>query len=147
MAARAFSVEDGVQSTSTLVAKRDKEFSDIDLTFAKRPTGDVYKKESLAAVKQSVKNLLLTNHNEKPFMPYFGGNLNNLLFELADDYFDTDLDEQIKLAISNYEPRAEVLAVDINHEPDRNNINCTITFRVVSVNEIVSVTTSVSRVR
>ena len=147
MPARAFATEDGIQDKSTLVATRNREYSDIDLAFAPRPDGDVYKKEAAAAVKQAVKNLLLTNHGEKPFKPLFGGNLNDLLFELSDDYFDTDLDDQIKLAISNSEPRASVLAVDINQQPDRNNINCTITFRVKSLNEIITINTSVSRLR
>lgn len=147
MAVRAFSIEDGNTSGSTVNSTRDREYKDIDLTLTKKPTGDVYKKESLDSVKQAVKNLLLTNEFEKPFRPFFGGNLNSLLFELADDYFDTDLDEQIRTAISNYEPRAEVVGLDIDHEPDRNNIACTVTFRVINLNVITSVTTSVSRVR
>ena len=79
MAARAFSIEDGNTSGSTVNSTRDREYRDIDLTLTKKPTGDVYKKESLDSVKQAVKNLLLTNEYEKPFRPFFGGNLNNLL--------------------------------------------------------------------
>ena len=79
--AKAFSVEDGNQDTSTLRSRRNREYSDIDLSFLKSASGDVFKKTSAAAVKQSVKNLLMTNWGEKPFRPVFGGNLNDLLFE------------------------------------------------------------------
>ena len=85
MATRAFSIEDGNLNSRSIVTTRNKLFSDIDLTFSKRPSGDIFKKVDAAAVKQAVKNLLLTNAFEKPFQPTFGGNLNALLFELVDD--------------------------------------------------------------
>ena len=68
MPTRAFSIEDGNIGTKTIQTNRRKVFSDIDLTFAKRPSGDIFKKQHAAAVKQAVKNLLLTNFGEKPFM-------------------------------------------------------------------------------
>ena len=64
---RVFSIEDGNLQSRSLVTSRNKLYSDIDLTFAKRPSGDVYKKTDGAAVKQSIKNLMLTNLGEKPF--------------------------------------------------------------------------------
>ena len=85
MATRAFAVEDGNLNTRSLVTTRTRLYSDIDLTFAKKPSGEIYKKTDAAAVKQAVKNLLLTNKYEKPFQPSFGGDLNNLLFELVDN--------------------------------------------------------------
>ena len=60
MVTRAFAVEDGNLSTRSLITTRNKLFSDIDLTFTNRPSGDLYKKTDAAAVKQAVKNLLLT---------------------------------------------------------------------------------------
>ena len=66
MAVRAFSIEDGNTSGSTVNSTRDREYKDIDLTLTKKPTGDVYKKESLDSVKQAVKNLLLTNFSALP---------------------------------------------------------------------------------
>ena len=46
MVSRAFSVEDGNLATKALVTTRNKIYKDIDLTFANRPSGDVYKKTS-----------------------------------------------------------------------------------------------------
>ena len=77
MAKRAFSIEDGVLNSGTLVTARNRVFKDIDLSIAKKPSGDIFKKQDAAAVKQSVKNILLTNRNEKPFTPNFGGDLNS----------------------------------------------------------------------
>ena len=145
--AKAFSVEDGNQDTSTLRSRRNREYSDIDLSFLKSASGDVFKKTSAAAVKQSVKNLLLTNRGDKPFRPVFGGNLNDLLFELADNPTISSLAPMIENVLKNEEPRAEVQDIKVYNEADRNSIRCVITFKVVNVQELVTLTTSVSRIR
>ena len=145
--AKAFSVEDGNQDTSTLRSRRNREYSDIDLSFLKSASGDVFKKTSSAAVKQSVKNLLMTNWGEKPFRPVFGGNLNDLLFELADNPTISTLAPRIENVINNEEPRAEVQDIKVYNEADRNSIRCVLTFKVVNVQELVTLTTSVSRIR
>ena len=90
MPLRAFSIEDGNLGSKTILTSRTKVSKDIDLSFAKKPSGDVFKKTDAAAVKQAVKNLLLTNFSEKPFLPRFGGNLNSLLFALNTDIDDED---------------------------------------------------------
>ena len=64
---RVLSTEDGNLQKSTLISSRAVDYLDIDLTFAKRPSGDIYKKKDAAAVKQSIKNLLLTDFYEKPW--------------------------------------------------------------------------------
>ena len=79
---RVLSTEDGNLQKSTLISSRAVDYLDIDLTFSKRPSGDIYKKRDAAAVKQSIKNLLLTDYYEKPFQPFFGGNLRAMLFDL-----------------------------------------------------------------
>ena len=58
--ARVRSFEDG-NLNSTIRTSRLQNFSDIDLLFDKKPSGDIYKKTDAAAVKQSVKNIISTN--------------------------------------------------------------------------------------
>jgi hypothetical protein len=59
MVTRAFAVEDGNLNTTSLVTSRNRLYKDIDLTFAKKPSGEIYKKTDAAAVKQAVKNLII----------------------------------------------------------------------------------------
>ena len=147
MATRAFSVEDGNLSTqSTLQASRRRAFSDIDLGFNARPNGDVYKKTDAASIKQSVKNLLLTNTGEKPFST-FGGNLSDFLFELADADIEFDIRDQVVRAIENYEPRAQVLDMDVFPNIDRNEIRVKITFLVKNLDQIITLDTNITRLR
>ena len=131
--AKVVSNEDGNQSSSIRVT-RDRLYSDLDLTFSVRTTtdGDVFKKSDVAAVKQSIKNLLLTNFNEKPYRPEFGGNLGGLLFELADADTGREMYENIERAIERYEPRARILNTIISSNPDRNSVSVKLEFEVVN---------------
>ena len=147
MPVRSFAIEDGNINSSTLVVARKRVYKDIDLSFAKKPSGDVYKKEDAAAVKQAVKNLLLTNNTEKPFAPYFGGDLNNFLFNL-DTEFDLDLLEQrIIDAVDQYEPRAKIVKVDLRVNGSSHNVSATITFRILSTNQEDTIELNLARLR
>lgn len=147
MATRAFSIEDGNLNSRSIITTRNKLFSDIDLTFSKRPSGDIFKKVDAAAVKQAVKNLLLTNAFEKPFQPTFGGNLNALLFELVDDESSHEIENVVKETITRFEPRAKVISVVANVEPDYNAVAVTVTFQVVNTEEVVTFETTLTRLR
>jgi phage baseplate assembly protein W len=141
------STEDANLGVSTLIGTRTKLYKDIDLTFANKPSGEIFKKEDAAAVKQAVKNLMLTNYFEKPFQPRFGGNLREMLFDLADDDAEEDIEDRIKNAIGVFEPRARALNVTATATPDRNSIRVTVEFRVINTQETVTVTTVLARLR
>ena len=147
---RVFSQEDGNLSTRSIITSRTKSYAVIDLTFTRKPgtVTDIYKKTDAAAVKQSVKNILMTNRVEKPFLPYYGGNLNSFLFELADDELDTDeIQDVVVESISNFEPRALVRAVDVILRPDNNTINVTVKFQVMNTSELQEIVITLTRLR
>jgi len=144
--AKAFSIEDGNLSSS-IVSSRSVSHVDIDLAFKPRPSGEIFKKTDAAAVKQAVKNLLLTSRNEKPFQPNFGANLNSALFALDTEYDPEYISGLIKDAITNYEPRARVLNLSINPSPDYNSLDVEVTFQVVNTTEIVSIELTIARLR
>ena len=147
MPTRAFAVEDGNIGNTTIVTARTRAYSDIDLSFAKKGSGDVFKKQHAAAVKQAVRNLLLTNYSEKPFMPDFGGDLTSMLFRLSTEIDDDNLEDDIIKAIETYEPRAEVLNINTIISPDSNEVRVTVTFKVISTQEETSVEINLTRLR
>ena len=147
MVAKAFSIEDGNLGNKTLISAKARSYSDIDLTFEKKPSGDIFKKTEAAAVKQAVKNLLLTNRLEKPFTVDYGGHLNDFLFELTTDVDVDQLSDRIIHVVHTYEPRAEVLDVSIKLNPNNNQVSATITFQVLSTNEVVELDVSLARLR
>lgn len=144
---RRLSVDDGNLEASSVFATRVKPYSDIDLAFANRPSGEIFKKKDAAAVKQAVSNLLQTNYYEKPFQPFFGGNLRYYLFELADESTGYEVYERVIQAIEAYEPRAEIMQVTVNADPDRNLLDVMVKFKVVNTGEEVTVTTQIARLR
>ncbi len=126
----------------------DRVNSDIDCTFKAKPTGirDIFLKTETAAVIQSVKNLLMTNHGEKPFAPKFGGNLGSFLFELGDAMDAGDVEELVQAALV-YEPRAVLKKVETLFNPDYNSITVTVVFAVTATKETVTLNVNISRVR
>lgn len=147
MVKRSFAAEDGNLNSRSIVTSRNKVYKDIDLTFAVKPSGDLYKKNDAAAVKQSVKNILLTNHFEKPFRPKYGGNLTALLFELVDAGSEREIKRAVAQAIARDEKRARVLDVRTNVRPDSNSISVQVEFQVVNTEEVVTLQTTITRLR
>ena len=73
-------VSDSRTSIRTTMPQR---YRDLPLSFIKHPgTGDVRPLNDINAVKQSVKNLILTNYGERPFAPRIGGNVTKYLLSL-----------------------------------------------------------------
>lgn len=142
---RALSVEDKDLNVASLVTTRDKLYSDIDLSFTLKKNKDVYKKTDAAAVKQAIKNLLMTNKLEKPFDVDYGGDLNRLLFELADEDTASEIYENVQTAIESYEPRAKI--VDLIVTAENNDLNLYLQFRLENTGEMVTFNTSLSRIR
>lgn len=147
MPVKAFSIEDGNLQTKSIIAARQRQYTDIDLTFTNKATGDIYKKTNSAAVKQAIKNLLLTNRTEKPFQPYYGGDLNRFLFSLSEDFDEDDVRDNIAAAIQNYEPRVRVRDIQVLILPDSYDVKVTVIFQVISTSEVVSLDVSIARLR
>lgn len=145
--ARAFAQEDGNLQTRPITTSRTNSYIDIDLAFKNKPAGDIFKKTDAAAVKQAVKNILLTNFGEKPFRPFFGGDLNRFLFSLDEEFDETEIQDRVRSAISNHEPRAIVRSVIAELESDQNSIRVTVKFQVVNTLEIVELAVSLTRLR
>ena len=144
---RVLSKEDGDLQTSTLITSRSRVFRDIDMSFTAKPNGELFVKKDAAAVKQAVKNLIQTNHFEKPFLPFYGGNIRNQLFELAYNEMDEDIEENIIFAIETFEPRAQILNIDVQVQPDQNSLRVTLEFKVVNSDEVITFSTVISRLR
>ena len=144
---RAFAIEDGNLTSSSLITTRNVDYLDIDLTFAKKPNGDIFKKRDASAVKQAVKNLIQTNFYEKPFQPFFGTDIRAMLFELADEDTEDDVRSNIIRAIEKYEKRAQILDLVVKSTPDANDLAVTLTFRILNTEEVVTFSTTLSRLR
>ena len=147
MTTRAFSIEDGNLATKSILTTQKRTYKDIDLSFAKKTTGEIFKKTDAAAVKQAVKNVLLTSRLEKPFNPDFGAGLNRFLFDLNTNFDRFEIEDAIVSTLARTEPRARVIDIDPVILPDDYTVNITVKFRVLSTDTIEQVTVSLTRLR
>lgn len=145
--ARVFSLEDGNISKKPIITSQNRTYTDIDLSFKKKNNGELFKKTDAAAVKQAVKNLLLTNLGEKPFRPFYGGDLNRFLFNLSEEFDEVEIEDTIASAMAIDEPRAQLQNVKSVLSPDNNSVQVTVNFQVISTQEPVELNITLARLR
>ena len=111
-----------------------KSFRDFSLTFEKNAvTNDILALKNEAAIKESVKNIVLYNFYEKPFDPFFGGNIIGLLFENSTPNMELEIKNRIEQSVEIYEPRVTAVSVDVDFEPDRNELNCSVSYLILGI--------------
>ena len=109
-----------------------REYRDLDLNFTAHPnTKNINVLEADRAIVRSIRNLLLTQYNEKPFHPEIGSNITSYLFELADSDLQNEISSEIVRVVSNHEPRVSLRRVDTRVDPDNYGIYVTLVFYVV----------------
>ena len=121
------------------IRARTKPYSDFDFVFKKHPiTGDLPIKRDVEAVKQSVRNILLTRRGEKFFDPDFGGSLTEFLFENFDIVVEAEMEERIINTLKNYEPRVKVLNVEVSDLSYRNALSVKIEVEILSPENVIT---------
>lgn len=142
-------LSDATSSKASVVSKLRK-YSDLDLSLYLDKTltkGDIVPLEDIDAVKNSVRNLILSNNYDRPFQPYLGSNIKALLFEPADMFTIYALTSTIKNMLKYYEPRIDQVTVNADFDEDRNAYNITLGFRVITQNKPVDMTVRLVRLR
>jgi len=136
-------------ATQTNESKRSSRiYKDLNLGFQQNTaTKDIQKLTDVEAVKRSVRNLINTNHYEKPFHPEIGSNLRAMLFENITPQMNHIISKNIELLIRNYEPRCRLVQVNTQPMFDRNGYACQISFYVVNYPEPVTVESFLERLR
>lgn len=121
------------------IRARETVYSDFDFSFTRNPiTNSVGIKRDVEAVKQSVINILNTNRGERPFRPTFGADIRSYLFENFDPVTQSLLEEQIRIALGNHEPRVRVLSVNVIGRPDANEMRVSLEIEIVSPDPITT---------
>ena len=123
-------------------------YKDLDLDFGRNTvTNDVNKLTDVEAVKRSVRNLINTNHFERPFHPELGGNVRALLFENMTPLTALNLQRKIEEVLNNFEPRAKITQILADPDIDRNGYKLEIKFYVIGIQNPITVETFLERLR
>ena len=136
-------------SSNTNNSKRSNRiYKDLDLDFGRnRITNDVNKLTDVEAVKRSVKNLINTNHYERPFHPEIGSDVRAMLFEPMTPLTALNLQRKVAEVLNNFEPRINLQQILASPDLDRNSYALKIMFYVVGSNQPVEVETFLERLR
>lgn len=130
------------------MAKNTRTFSDIDMAFFANPVSkDVSRKYDVNAIKQSIKNIVMTKNFERPFHSDIGSQISTLLFEPITPILKATIKKTIINAITAYEPRVRLLDVTVLLSPDNNSVYVTIIFTIVNTSTPVSVDLFLERTR
>ena len=133
---------------ATVTIPSPRTFVDLDLNFAIHPIRkDINVFINEYAITNSIKNLVLTNHYERPFNPVIGSNVRRMLFENVDTIIAGQLEKEIKDTIENFEPRASVINVTALPSPDENGYNITLEYMVVNLPNTLTISFFLERIR
>jgi phage baseplate assembly protein W len=124
-------------------------YSDLDLRdpFINPSTQDISILTDIAAVKNAVRNLVLTNFYEAPFDSFRGSNVRALLFENATPYTAMSINKEITRVLIQHEPRVNVTSVDVIDQSDVNAYMITINFNVIALNTETALNFYLERLR
>lgn len=123
-------------------------YKDLNLGLAPHPiTGDVSRVLDVNAVKQSMKLLLMTNFYERLFHPEMGTPINRILFEPVDPISTNLLKQSVERVLQNWEPRVQLLSVDVTPYPDDSAYDISISFNIVGIGTPVTFSTILKRLR
>jgi phage baseplate assembly protein W len=116
------------------VERVSKGFKDISASFQVNPlTYDLIAIKNETAIARSLRNLVLTYQGERFFNPILGSKVSRLLFESVDEITASAIQEEITTTINNFEPRVNLLSVDISPDYDNLEFNVTVRYEIVGI--------------
>lgn len=106
-------------------------YSDLDPTMNMAWDKDVGITVGARSVKNAMLGIILTRRGSRPFMPEFGCDLMDDLFENMTPLTADTIQKNIYTAIRNWEPRITKLSVDVQAMYDDNTVIVTIRFSIL----------------
>lgn len=123
-------------------------FKDIDLNFTAHPvTGDIAILTDDNAIKRSVRNLVKTNFHERLMRHDIGSGVTGMLFENATPVTEMNIEKFIRQVILNYEPRAEVIRIDVAYDNREGGYEVHLVFRPINTAQPVELQFMLERTR
>ena len=117
------------------ITRISRSFKDISLDFENpHPvTNDLKVLKNESAIRRSIRNIVQTIPFERFFNPTFGSDVRTNLFDFVDFGSATVLEEQIRIAINNDEPRASNVTVDVLPKVNINSFEISVYFSIVGL--------------
>ena len=128
--------------------KRISLYADLYKDLTQNPkNNDLALRRDEEAVKESIKNLILTDKGERLMQPLVGGNIRAMLFENITPAVLKMIEEQVRITIEEYEPRAELIDVNVKSRIDDNKVEVTIRFYITNIAQPIQLNVLLERIR
>ena len=113
---------------------QSRSFNDIGMAFGKNPfTDDISVVKNDNAIKQSIRNLVMTAPGEKLFQPTIGCQVYAMLFEPLDAFSVDAIKSEIINTINQYERRVQLRNVNCIPFKGNNKLSVTVQYQVVGI--------------
>lgn len=109
-------------------------YADLDMSLTRGSSNDIVPLTDIDAIKNAIRNLVLCGTYDRPFEPYLGTQLRNLLFENVTPLTAIALKDEILNAIRKYESRVSIVEVDVIDMADQNAYQVTVKFAINNQN-------------
>lgn len=121
-------------------------FTDLDLNFTRHPnTNDVSRLTDARAIGRAIRNLVFTKQYESPFHPEIYCQVHELLFEPMTPNLVVSIRKTIEYCISNFEPRVEVLYVNVSPNYAAKSYLIVVAYRLVGYSDSYQISFSLER--
>lgn len=109
------------------------------------PGTDIRVAFDLNAIRNSLRNIFSTLPGERALLPDFGADLRRYVFEPINERTGANLGRSIRYAIEQWEPRVQLLNLDIIGVEDQHEYRVTLTLAVPFLSEPLNVRTIFTR--
>jgi len=128
--------------------KKEERYSDFLLSFDKNPsTGNLGRVINEQSVKQALTSLILTSKGERFYNPNIGSKVKSSLFDPADAMTAQTIRESITETITYYEPRVNLIGIEIADDPDNDRYKINIIFNLINIPDVLQLDLILKRVR
>ena len=111
-----------------------KGFKDISAIFEVNPLNDdLIVLKNANAIARSIRNLIFTNRGDKPFNPFLGSRVNQMLFDPMDQISSVSLKSEIERTINSFEPRVDLDKVIVTANHDENQYDIVIKYQIIGI--------------
>lgn len=128
--------------------KKEERYSDVTIGFNKSPlSGNLAKVTDAQSIMQALKTLLLTNQGERLYNIDMGSKIRASLFDPLDNITASTIKTSITQAISNYEPRVNILQLNVIPSEELNAFKVNLFFNIINIPEVQQLNITLKRVR
>jgi phage baseplate assembly protein W len=131
------------------VMSRDSQaYSDFTTDLTPHPVSlDIVKFTNENSVIRTIRNLLLTDRNERLYQPNIGTNIRKMLFEPINSMTAQTITDFIRDTVFDFEPRARLLSVNVVPDEENNRYVVNVTIMVINKQEPTSFNIALDRIR